>query len=184
MQIETDRLIIRRMRDGDLEDFLDYESHPDHTRYLSRESYTEDQARDFIAVAQDLSIGAEGQYLHLAVELQSTAKMIGTVCVKVASQAHRQGDVGWFLHADYQGQGLATEASRAMLEFAFTTLNLHRVTAHCDAQNTRSRLMMERLGMRREAYYRGIAYFDEVWHDQYLYAMLAAEWAGVGTVKE
>ena len=176
VQIETDRLTIRRMQDRDLRNFLEYESHPDHCRYLSRGPYTDDQARDFIAVARDLPLGAEGQYHHLSIELRSTAKMIGSVCVKVVSQAHRQGDVGWFLHPGYQGQGLATEASRALLEFAFTKLDLHRITAHCDAQNTRSRLMMERLGMRREGFYRQIAYFDEVWHDQYSYAILAAEW--------
>tara|TARA_A100001037_G_scaffold212523_1_gene190546 strand:+ start:55 stop:189 length:135 start_codon:yes stop_codon:yes gene_type:complete len=37
--------------------------------------------------------------------------------------------------------------------------------------------MMERLGMRREGFYREIAYFDQVWHDQYSYAMLEPEWA-------
>ena len=176
--IETERLIIRRMRDDDLRDFLEYESDSEHTRYLSRSAYTEGQARDFIATARDLALGPEEDYLHLAVEMESTGKMIGTVCVKVASQAHRQGDVGWFLHHSHQGQGLASEASRAMMDFAFGTLGLHRVTAHCDAQNVRSRAMMERLGMRQEAFFRGIVHFDEVWHDQYLYAMLAQEWAG------
>jgi len=176
--IETERLIIRRMRDDDLRDFFEYESSSEHTRYLSRSAYTEDQARNFIAIARDLALGSEGDYLHLAVEMKSTGKMIGTVCVKVASQAHRQGDVGWFLHHGHQGQGLASEASRAMMGFAFDTLGLHRVTAHCDAQNVRSRAMMERLGMRQEAFFRGIVHFDEVWHDQYLYAMLAQEWAG------
>ena len=38
--------------------------------------------------------------------------------------------------------------------------------------------MMKRLGMRQEAFFRDIVYFDEVWHDQYLYAMLVEEWAG------
>lgn len=176
VEITTERLSIRRMQDDDLLDFIEYESHPEHCRYLSRGPYTVEAAREFIAIARDLPLGAEGQYLHLAIESQATMKMIGTVCVKVVSQVHRQGDVGWFLHRDYQRQGLASEASRAMLEFAFTTLELHRVTAHCDADNTRSRGMMERLGMRQEGLYRGIAYFDEAWHDQYLYAMLAAEW--------
>ena len=177
MQLETDRLIIRIMQDRDLTDFLEYESDPEHTRYLSRASYTEDQAREFIARARDLPEGAEGQYLHLAIELKSTAKMIGTVCVKVVSQVHRQGEIGWFLHRAHQGRGLATDARRALLQYAFSTLGLHRITAHCDAQNARSRFMMEPLGMRREGFYRGIAYFDQVWHDQYSYAMLEPEWA-------
>ena len=57
--IETERLIIRRMRDDDLRDFLEYESDSEHTRYLSRSAYTEGQARDFIATARDLALGSE-----------------------------------------------------------------------------------------------------------------------------
>ena len=128
-----------------------------------------------------MSLDTAGKYLHLSIELKSTGKMIGTVCVKVVCPAHRQGDVGWFLHPGYQGQGLATEASRAMLEFGFTTLALHRITAHCDAMNTRSSRMMERLGMRRESFYKEAAYFNGVWHDQYAYAILEEEWARTTT---
>ena len=176
LPIETERLAVRRMEDGDLGDFLEYEQRPEHTRYLARGPYVEGRAREFIAQMRDMEIGAEGNYLHLALELKATGQMLGTVCVKVASQAHRQGDIGWFLHGDYQGRGLATEASRALVVFAFADVGLHRITAHCDAANERSRRMMERLGMRREAHFRHAAFFDGVWHDQYLYAMLEEEW--------
>ena len=176
LPIETERLVVRRLLEGDLGDFLEYEIRPEHTRYLARGPYVEERAQGFIAQMRDLEIGAEETYLHLALELKATGKMIGTVCVKVTSQAHRQGDIGWFLHGDYQRQGLATEASRALVTFAFADIGLHRITAHCDAANERSRRMMERLGMRREAHFRHAAFFDEEWHDQYLYAILEWEW--------
>ena len=176
LPIETERLLLRRMEDEDLDDFLEYEQRPEHTRYLARGPYVEKRACEFIAQMRDLEIGAEETYLHLALELRTTGKMIGTVCIKVTSRVHRQGDIGWFLHGDYQGQGIATEASRALVAFAFADVGLHRITAHCDTSNERSRRMMERLGMRREAHFRHAAFFNEVWHDQYLYAILEGEW--------
>ena len=181
IRIETERLILRRMRDEDLAEYLDCESQPGHTQYLSREPYTEEEARKFIATSRDLPLDAEGVYLHLAVEHKATGRVIGTTCIKVTSRVHGQGDMGWFLHAGCRGQGLATEASRAMLEFAFTTLDLHRITAHCDGENTRSRLMAERLGMQREAFFRETVFFDGEWHSQHGLAILREEWeAGAG----
>lgn len=181
IRLETERLILRRMRDDDLADYLDCESQPDHTLYLSRGPYTEEEARNFIATSRDLSLDAEGVYLHLAIEHKAAGRVVGTSCIKVTSRAHRQGDMGWFLHADYRGQGLATEASRAMLEFAFATLDLHRITAHCDAGNTRSRIMAERLGMQRESFFRETVFFDGEWHSQYGLSILRREWeAGAG----
>ena len=176
IRIETERLILRRMRDDDLADYLDCESQPGHTLYLSREPYTEEEAREFIATSRDLPLDVEGVYLHLAIEHKATSRVIGTSCIKVTSRAYRQGDMGWFLHAGCRGQGLATEASRAMLEFAFTTLDLHRITAHCDAANTRSLLMAERLGMQREAFFRETVFFDGEWHSQHGLSILRREW--------
>ena len=176
IRIETERLVLRRMRDDDLADYLDCESQPGHTLYLSREPYTEEEARSFIATSRDLPLDAEGTYLHLAIERKGTGRVIGTSCIKVNSRAHRQGDMGWFLHAGYRGRGLATEASRAMLEFAFTTLDLHRITAHCDGENERSLLMAERLGMRREAFFRETVFFGGEWHSQHGLSILRREW--------
>ena len=65
--IETERLIIRRMRDDDLRHFLEYESDSEHTRYLSRRAYTGDQARDFIATERFYSMTRRaGDTLYLS----------------------------------------------------------------------------------------------------------------------
>ena len=56
-------------------------------------------------------------------------------------------EVGWRLAKEYWGSGYATEAARACLEFAFTTLNLEEVVAITTVNNIRSQAVMERLGM-------------------------------------
>lgn len=53
----------------------------------------------------------------------------------------------WALGADYRGQGYATEAARALIEFAFTQLSLKRIIAMTDYDNVRSMAVMTRLGM-------------------------------------
>ena len=176
IHIETQRLVLRRMQDSDLEAYHEIDNRPGHCQFLSRPPHTIDQSRDFIATARDLPLGTEGHYLHVSVVLKQTGGMIGNVCIKMESQAHGQGDVGWFLSSDHQGRGLATEACISWIDFCFGQLKLHRITARCDANNTRSRAMMERLGMRREGDYKEIAFFDNVWHNQYCYAILAPEW--------
>ncbi len=176
IHIETERLTLRRMQESDLQTYYEIDNHPGHCQYLSRPPHTLEQSREFITTARDLRLDEEGHYLHVSVDLKSTNTMIGNVCIKVESQVHRQGDVGWFLSAKLRGQGLATEAVVSWLDFCFSTIDLHRVTARCDAANERSRAMMERIGMRQEAHYKQIAYFDDVWHDQYCYAILKPEW--------
>lgn len=97
----------------------------------------------------------------------------------VAVRAHFvQAELGWVLAPDHLGQGYATEAVRALIDFCFGALALRRVTANCFAANESSWRLMERLGMRRESHSRSDALHRELgWQDGYGYALLADEWA-------
>ena len=86
--------------------------------------------------------------------------------------------VGYCLHRELWGQGLITEAARALVDAGFRTLDLHRVAATCDVRNTASFVVMEKLGMRREACFRRDRQIKGEWRDTYLYAVLAEEWLG------
>ena len=54
------------------------------------------------------------------------------------SAAHRQAEIGYVFHPDAQGEGLATEAARAVVDLAFRELGVHRVFGQIDARNTAS----------------------------------------------
>lgn len=56
-------------------------------------------------------------------------------------------EVGWVLHSRFWGRGYATEIGRAALTVAFTELDAREVVAFTEPHNTRSRAVMERLGM-------------------------------------
>jgi RimJ/RimL family protein N-acetyltransferase len=63
-----------------------------------------------------------------------------------------------------------------MLRLGFVELGLHRIIGQCDARNTASARVMERLGMRREAHLIANEFVKGEWTDELIYAMLDREW--------
>ena len=89
----------------------------------------------------------------------------------------RQAEVGFTLAPAHQGKGYGTEALRALLGYAFGTLELHRVVAVTDALNEPAAALLERVGMRREAHFLENVFFKGAWGSELLFAMLDREWA-------
>nr|WP_276614167.1 GNAT family protein [Paenibacillus favisporus] len=75
----------------------------------------------------------------------------------------------------YQGNGFAYEATMLLLEFAFEKLEAHKVVGMCNCNNLQSAKLMEKLGMRREGTFREELMWNNQWHDQYFYSILARE---------
>ena len=105
-------------------------------------------------------------------------RVIGDMMVRVSSAKHAQLELGWVVHPDFQGKGYAREAAVAIRDFAFETLNPHRIQAFLDARNEASAGLCQRLGMRREATILEEQYNDGEWQDTALYGVLRREWAG------
>jgi RimJ/RimL family protein N-acetyltransferase len=89
----------------------------------------------------------------------------------------RQAEIGYAVHPDVGGRGLATEAARAALRLAFTTYGFHRVYARIDDENTASVRVAERLGMRLEAHLLENDLRDGEWAGELVYALLDREHA-------
>lgn len=172
--IESTRLTLRRFADADLEPFLAYLNDPLVARYQSWESYTEEQARDVIEQQKNRSPGLAGQWFTFALELKETGTLIGHVALRMLDD--RQAEIGFTVARAFHGKGLACEAATRVLDYAFTELNLHRVTAVADCENEKSAALLERLGMRREGHLIQNIWFKGRWGSEYLYAILRDEW--------
>jgi RimJ/RimL family protein N-acetyltransferase len=175
--LRTERLILRLFASGDLEAVYDMQSRAEVARYLYW------SPRDRRGAAESLqeklkcrSIEAEGDILNLAVERAPGSPVIGDLMLHYVSATHRQAEVGYIFHPAAQGQGLATEAARAIVDLAFRELRVHRVFGQIDARNTASARVLERLGMRREAHLVENEWVKGEWTDEVIYAVLADEW--------
>jgi RimJ/RimL family protein N-acetyltransferase len=116
-------------------------------------------------------------WMNLMTELRDERKVVGCVGIGVTNREQGQASIGWLLGCRYQGQGLATEAAQALVDFGFRSMGLHRIFARTGRANTRSWRLMERLGMRREAHFRQSHKVRGEWDDEFVYALLAEEWS-------
>lgn len=175
--IRTERLNLRPHREEDLDDLLLFHSSPDVVRYVPWPVRDRDQTRT--ALQAKLGQGAlrvPGEWLVLAVEVRETGTVVGEVLLQWVSEESRQGELGFALHTDFQGMGIAAEAARAVLSLGFEELGLHRITAICIAGNDRSVRLLTRLGMRQEGRFVHSILFKGAWADQLLFALLDTEW--------
>jgi len=104
----------------------------------------------------------------------------GTLCGTVSLQltmSHRRGEMGYWIGQPFWGQGLATDAVRALLRFAFDDLNLNRIQASHLPRNPASGRVMEKVGMTREGLHRERYLKGERFEDVVEYAVLRKEWA-------
>ncbi len=95
---------------------------------------------------------------------------------RIAEEWHREKARNCMLLKPWWGAGLAEEMVLAMIDHCFDELHLHRVIGLCHPDNIASWKMMERCGMRREAYCRkNVRYIkngQERWEDELSYAIL------------
>jgi len=175
--LTTERLRLRPFTERDLDAVYAMERQPEVVRYLYWEPRTRDEARAALDRRIKMtSLDGDAGALRLAVVRQDSGELIGDFSLGLRSRQDRQGDIGFMFHPDHHGHGYAAEAGRAMLAIGFETYDLHRIYGSCDARNTNSARLMERLGMRLEGTLRETEFVKGTWCDELIYAILADEW--------
>lgn len=106
-------------------------------------------------------------------------KLVGATGFHHFRWASGRTEIGYWLDAAFQGKGIMTRACRRLCDHAFGELGLRRVEIHCDAENTRSRAIPERLGFKQEGVLRGVGFNAEGPANEVIYGMLADEWSTI-----
>jgi RimJ/RimL family protein N-acetyltransferase len=176
--LEAPRLRLRPLTAADTDALLAYRGDADVCRYLPF------PPMDAAEIARRLEtqwfrteLAADDEHVTLGAELRETGQLVGDVILFLKSRQHGNGEVGWVFHPSVAGQGYATEAATAMLDWAFGANGLRRVVARLDARNDSSARLCERLGMRREAHLVENEYFKDELTSELDYAILSREWA-------
>jgi ribosomal-protein-alanine N-acetyltransferase len=177
--IVTERLVIRRFTYDDISDVLRFASQPSVAKVTAqRIQASEEGVKKYIDLQNSYQPFEEDRVFELAIERKEDGKVIGLL--GLIRQDQRQGEMGWVLGVEYRGQGYATEAARALMDYGFNSLGLHRIQADTSTDNPAAWRVMERLGMRREGMLRGAVYEGGKWVDRYVYGVLADEWHYAG----
>lgn len=148
MKIETERLVLRRWRDDDLEPLARILLHPDVARWLDAADATIDDVARVIERYQkhwqELGFG------RFAVEDRASGALVGRAGIMWENSwlaGACKHEVGWVIDPPRWGEGLATEAATAAIADGFARCHLDRVVAFTPPENLASRRVMEKCGL-------------------------------------
>lgn len=172
-RLETDRLILRPFQETDLNDLYSYAKNPNigpNAGWKPHESMDESKSilSNFI---DDDEV--------LAIVWKENNKVIGSLGLH--KDQLRSADnvrmLGYVLSEDYWGRGIITEASRALMAYAFTDLGLLMLTVHHYSYNQKSRRVIEKCGFAYEGTLRHCTQiYNGNTYDLVCYSMTNEEW--------
>ena len=176
MRLETPRLILREYTEDDSATVLAYQSDPRYLRYYPWEERTLEDVQRLVRTFIDWQSESPRRRLQLAVLLHESGTLIGSCGVRRKPDDDTEADIGFELSPGHWGQGYATEAATAMVEFAFRELGLSRLSSWCIADNAASARVLEKLGMTQEGRLPTSEHFKGRDWDTRLFGMTREHW--------
>lgn len=183
MVIETERLILRPFVENDAADVLEYLKAPAVNCFASMKLNSLEEAK-----AEMKKRAGETEY-YFAITLKGDGKVIGEIDAYPEHSEPHDTDSPldtfspcWMLNTAYQGKGYAYEAARAFFYYLFYQKGARRIYAYTEDYNLSSQHLCEKLGMRREGFFKEFVSFvnnpdgTPRYENTIQYAILKKEW--------
>ena len=142
--MKTDRLLLRRFNEDDLENVFKGLSHPDIIPYYGVRYDSLEATKAQMTFFDDLEKNETGFWWAIC-SLDNTV-FYGAGGLNSLSKEHKKAEIGFWLLPEYWGKGYATETSKAVLEYAFNEMKLDKVFAYADVENGASNHVLRKLG--------------------------------------
>ncbi len=182
-ELETKRLVLRRMTLADAGFYLRHFSDPDIVELTAFDAPENiDKARQEL-LEFCIKPFEESKGIRWGIVLRKETELAGTIgyhqWVKAGGYHAR---VGYDLAAAYRRRGIMTEALMAVLRYGFETMRLNKVEACTDPRNVASMRLLGKLGFHQDGVLRESTYFHGRFIDEAVFSLLASEWHNVAHV--
>jgi RimJ/RimL family protein N-acetyltransferase len=176
--LETARLLIRPILPEDNGPVYRYRSDAATNQFQSWVPASIADVDTFIA-KNPVQFNQVGTWYQVVLVEKPNGEVIGDIGIHFKAPENQQCELGCTLAKAYQGKGFATEALVAVIDHLFENLHKHRIVTSIDPSNIPSLQLVERLGFRKEGYFRESLWLDGKWVDDVVYAMLRREWPSI-----
>jgi [ribosomal protein S5]-alanine N-acetyltransferase len=174
--IRTPRLTIRNLTDTDLEDFLQYRSNPEITKYQGYDIINREQAIIFISQQKEKIFGLPGEWVQYAIESNDNHRLVGDCAIHLQKENPDTAELGITISDLYQRQGYAREAMAGLMNYLFNEKNIRRIVETVDTENAASISLLRSLSFRSEAHHINNVFFKGKWGSEFQFGMLDSEW--------
>lgn len=172
--LKTTRLDLRPISVNDLNSIWPYVTDYEISKYMSWEPHQEkketslflERLEDNFRTGKSItwSIFSNNQFCGIF--------SIISILMNHRALVYKRGELAYWLGTEYQGQGIMTEAGKAVVQYAFTELDLHRLVVSHFSINESSEKLIKRLGFRFIGEEKHAFKKEEIWHNHKLYELI------------
>ena len=174
--IETNRLILRRFELSDAQAmYRNWASDPEVTKFLSWPTYKSvEDARSILDIW--IPQYSDNAFYQWAIELKDIGEAIGSISVVNMDERVDMVEIGFCIGKAFWGQGIMTEAFRAVIDYLFGEVGVRRIEAGHDPNNPASGAVQRKCGLTYEGTLRRSIRSNQGITDKAVYAILKEEW--------
>ena len=169
--LETERLLLRRVDSNDVREILALRSNPDTMKYIPRPLLkTDEEALEHITMIDSKIDSNEG--INWAITLKDNPKLIGIIGHYRIKPENYRAELGYMLLPEYHGKGIISEAVKEAVNYGFNAMKLHSLEAVIDPENYASAKVLEKNGFVKEAHFIDYEFFEGRFLDTVIYSIL------------
>lgn len=173
--IETERLILRRFEYEDSISMLRNWVADDEVQWgYGEPSYkTEEQVHELLT--KYISSYDNEHYYRWAIVEKDSNECIGQIAYYLFNAKNNWAEIEYCIGTSFQGRGYATEATKAVIEYGFEKINLHRVQICCREVNEASRSVILKCGLTYEGTLRDYFWRNDHYEGEMVFSILRDE---------
>ncbi len=169
-KIETDRLILRRYKESDIDAIYEIITDERLSKYIKFPKLSKQEELE--CIRQWISEADESKYEKWVIELKKDGTVVGNIDVNTVVKKHNYCNVGYTIRYDYWGNGYASEALEAVSNHLLENSGYYLVECSCNELNIQSSKVMLKAGFKKDGYiknrrlnkdgtYSGVEYYSK-----------------------
>lgn len=162
---------LRDVKLADTEAIHSYASLDEVSKYQGWGPNDEKDTEDHVRMVKQ----SDDTHYHKVIVNQQSDTVIGAIEMTI-DKDNDSGEIGYILHPDFWGRGIASQAVAQILGYGFNELKLNRISAQTDKRNKGSERVMQKAGMTKEGLLRENILLKDGYRDTLVYSILSSEY--------
>lgn len=169
--IETERLLLRRITNDDVNEVFELRSNPETMKFIPRPLVkNNEEALEHIAMIEDKIVTNEG--INWGVSLKDDSKLLGIIGYYRLQPENHRAEIGYILLPEFHGKGIIPEAVNRLITYGFDDMKLHSIEAVIDPENYASEKVLQKCGFVKEGHFKESDFYEGKYLDKVIYSLL------------